>query len=83
MNHSLEGPSISTIVVEQEPHGSIQEEKRRCSLRDVLIPTSSQSDKLPFQDEAHEEALDMEHTIEEALDMEPTILRRKCYSDHR
>ena len=26
MKHSLEGPSISTIVVEQAPHGSIQEE---------------------------------------------------------
>ena len=63
--HSLEGPSISTIIVEKAPHGSIQEEKCRCSLGDVLIPTSSQSDKLPSQDEAHEEALDMEPTVEE------------------
>ena len=53
------------IVVEQAPHGSIQEEKCRCSLWDVLIPTSSQNDKLPSQDEAHEEALDMEPTVEE------------------
>ena len=73
MKHSLEGPSISTIVVEQAPHGSIQEEKRMCSLGDVLIPTSIQSDRLPSQDESHEEALDMEHTVEEALDMEPTV----------
>ena len=73
MKHSLEGPSISTIVVEQAPHGSIQEAKRRCSLGNVLIPTSSQSDQLPSQDEAHEESLDMEHTVEEALDMKPTI----------
>ena len=71
--HSLQGPSISTIVVEQEPHGSIQEEKHRCSLGDVSNLTSSQSDKLPSQDEAHEEALDMEHTVEEVLDMEPTV----------
>ena len=28
----VEGPSISTIVVEQAPHGSIQEAKPRCSL---------------------------------------------------
>ena len=65
MKHSLEGPSISTIVVEQAPHGSIQEAKCRCSLGDVSNPTSSQSDKLPSQDEAHEEALDMELTVEE------------------
>ena len=52
--HSLEGPSISTIIVEQAPHGSIQEEKCRCSSGDVLIPTSIQSDKLPSQDVAHE-----------------------------
>ena len=52
--HSLEGPSISTIVVEQAPHGSIQEEKCRCSLGDVSNTTSSQSDKLPSQDKAHE-----------------------------
>ena len=72
--HSLEGPSISTIVVEQAPHGSIQEAKRRCSLGDVSNPTSSQSDKLiPSQDEAHEEAVYMEPTVEEALDMEPTV----------
>ena len=71
--HSLEGPSISTIVVEQAPHGSIQEAKRRCSLGDVLNPTSSQSDKLLFQDEAHEEAVYMEPTVEEALDMELTV----------
>ena len=55
--HSLEVPSISTIVVEQAPHGSIQEAKRRCSLGDVSNPTSSRSDKLPSQDKAHEEAL--------------------------
>ena len=73
MKHSLEGPSISTIVVEQAPHGSIQEAKCRCSLGDVSNPTSSQSDKLPSQDEAHEEAVYMEPTVEEALDMEPTI----------
>ena len=71
--HSLEGPSISTIVVEQVPHGSIQEANRRCSLGDVSNPTSTQSDKLPSQDEAHEEALDMEPTVEEALDIEPTV----------
>ena len=62
---SLEVPSISTIVVEQAPHGSIQEEKRRCSFGDVSNPTSSQSDKLPSQDEAHEEVLYMEPTVEE------------------
>ena len=73
MKHSLEGLSISTIVVEEAPHGSIQEAKRRCSWGDVLISTSSQSDKLPSQDEAHEEALDMDPTVEEALDMEPTV----------
>ena len=73
MKHSLEGPSISTIVVEQVPHGSIQEEKRRCSLGDVSNPTASESDKLPSQDEAHEEALYMEPTVEEALDMELTV----------
>ena len=61
--HSLEGPSISSIVVEQAPHGSIQEEKRRCSLGDVSNSTSSESDKLPSQDEAHEEVLDMDPTI--------------------
>ena len=71
--HSLERPSISTIVVEQAPHGSIQEAKRRCSLGDDSNPTSSQSDKLPSQDEAHEEALYMEPTVEEALDMEPIV----------
>ena len=73
MKHSLEGPSISIIVVEQAPHGSIQEEKRRCSLGDISNPTSSQSDKLSSQDEAHEEAFDMEPTVEEASDMEPTF----------
>ena len=36
--HSLEGPSSSTRVVEQA--------KRRCSLGDVSIPTSSQNDNL-------------------------------------
>ena len=70
--HSLEGPSISTIV-EQAPHGSIQEAKHRWSLGDVSNPTSSQSDKLPSQDEAHVEALYMEPTVEEALDMEPIV----------
>ena len=70
--HSLEGPSFSTIVFEQAPHGIIQEVKHRCSLGDVSNPISSQSDKLPSQDEAHEEALDMEHTVEEA-DMEPIV----------
>ena len=54
MKGSLEGPSISTIVVEQATHGSIQEAKHRCSFKDVSIPTSIQSDKLPSQDEAHE-----------------------------
>ena len=63
--HSLEGPSISTIVFEQELHGYIQEAKRRCSLGDVSNPTSSQSDKLPSQDEAHYEELDMDPTVEE------------------
>ena len=63
--HSLEGPSISTIFVEQAPHGSIQEAKRRCSLGDVSNPTSSQSDKSPSQDEAHEEVVYMEPTVEE------------------
>ena len=67
MNHSLEGPSISTIVVEQEPHGIIQEAKRRFSLGDVSNPTSSQSDKLPFQDEAHEEAVYMEPIVDVGL----------------
>ena len=62
--HSLKGHSISTIVVEQAPYGSIQEEKYRCSLGDVLIPTSSQIDKSPSHVGAHEEALDMEHTVE-------------------
>ena len=71
--HSLEGPSISTIVVERAPHGSIQEAKCRCSLRDASKPTSSQSYKLPSQDEVHEEALYMEPTVEEALEMEPTV----------
>ena len=70
---SLEGPSISTIIVEKEPHGSIQEAKHRFSLGYVLIPTSSQSDKLLSQDESHEEALDMDTTVEEALDMEPVV----------
>ena len=51
--NSLEGTSISTTVVEQASHGSIQEAKRRCSLGDVSNSTSSQSDKLPSQDEAH------------------------------
>ena len=41
MKHSLEGPLISTIVVEQAPLGSIQEAKCSFSLGDVSIPTSS------------------------------------------
>ena len=46
----------------------------RCSLGDVSNPTSIQSDKLPSQDKAHEEALYMEPIFEEALDMEPTVV---------
>ena len=40
---------------------------------EVSNPTSSQSDKLPYQDKAHEEVLYMEPTVEEALDTEPTV----------
>ena len=78
--HSIEGPSISTIVFEQAPNGSSQEAKCRCSLEDVSIPTSIQSDKLPSQDEAHEETQNLFTTccctsdqVREALDMEPTV----------
>ena len=50
MNNSLEGPSISTTVDEQALHGTNQEVKRRCSLGDVSIPTSSQGNKSQYQD---------------------------------
>ena len=36
--HSLEGPSISTIVVEQAPHGSLQEETLGAHLGMFQIP---------------------------------------------
>ena len=72
MKHSLERSSISTILVEQA--------KRSCSLRDVSIPTSSQSDKLPSQDEAHEETQQKftsccytSDQVREVLDMEHII----------
>ena len=59
------------VIEEEKEKKRIDMMNQRLSLE--TNPNPIIEDKLPSQDEAHEEALYMEPTVEEALDMEPTV----------